>query len=39
MNTNLVTALTMMWQGMLGLFIVMGVIALIVFFMGRMGKK
>ena len=30
MNANLIAALNMMWQGMVGLFIVMIVIALIV---------
>lgn len=39
MNEMLITALNMMWQGMIGLFIVMGLIALIVFGMGQIGKK
>ena len=36
---NLGTALTMMWQGMLGLFVVMIIIALIVYFLGKALKK
>ncbi len=35
---NLASALTMMWQGMLGLFVVMIIIALIVYFLGKTIK-
>ncbi len=35
MNANLIAALNMMWQGMVGLFIVMIVIALIVVALGK----
>lgn len=38
MSANLITALNMMWQGMLGLFVVMGLIALIVYFMIKTDK-
>ncbi|MDO4438622.1 MAG: sodium pump decarboxylase gamma subunit [Eubacteriales bacterium] len=38
MSANLITALNMMWQGMLGLFIVMALIALIVFGMSKFNK-
>jgi hypothetical protein len=36
---NLTTALNMMWQGMLGIFVVIGLIALIVYFMSKIGSK
>ena len=36
--TNLGTALAMMWQGMLGLFVVMIIIAAIVYFLGKTLK-
>lgn len=39
MNENLIVALGMMWQGMAGLFIVMIIIALIVFALGKAGNK
>ena len=32
------SAIAMMWQGMLGLFVVMALIALIVVFMGKIFK-
>ena len=35
MEQNLITALNMMWQGMLGLFVVMIIIAAIVYFLGK----
>ncbi|MDY6305512.1 MAG: sodium pump decarboxylase gamma subunit [Oribacterium sp.] len=38
MNANLIAALNMMWQGMVGLFIVMIVIALIVVALGKATK-
>ncbi|MGI6079546.1 MAG: sodium pump decarboxylase gamma subunit [Candidatus Avilachnospira sp.] len=38
MEQNLITALNMMWQGMLGLFVVMGLIAVIVFIMIKTDK-
>ncbi len=38
MDQNLITALNMMWQGMLGLFVVMGLIALIVLIMIKTDK-
>ncbi len=38
MSANLITALNMMWQGMLGLFVVMGLIAVIVYFMIKTDK-
>ncbi len=39
MSANLISALNMMWQGMLGLFVVMAIIALIVFMMQKLGKN
>lgn len=38
MNANLIAALNMMWQGMVGLFLVMIVIALIVVALGKATK-
>lgn len=38
MEQNLITSLNMMWQGMLGLFVVMGLIAVIVFIMIKTDK-
>lgn len=39
MNADLMSAFAMMWQGMLGLFIVMTLIALIVLCMTMRKKK
>lgn len=39
MSETLMTAINMMWQGMLGLFVVMIVIALIVLAMSKIGGK
>ncbi len=39
MSENLVNALNFLWQGMLGLFVVMIVIALIVYGLGKLGAK
>lgn len=39
MNENIALALQFMWQGMLGLFVVMGVIALLVFALTKIGGK
>lgn len=39
MGENLIAALNMMWQGMAGLFIVMIIIALIVYGLTRADKK
>jgi len=36
---NLTAALNMMWQGMLGIFVVIGLIALIVYLMSKIGNK
>ncbi|MGE4548719.1 MAG: sodium pump decarboxylase gamma subunit [Intestinibacillus sp.] len=36
---NLMQAFTIMWQGMLGIFVVIGLIALIVHFLSRMGGQ
>lgn len=37
MSENLIGALEMLGQGMLGIFVVLGVIALLVVLMGRLG--
>lgn len=39
MNADLTSAFAMMWQGMLGLFIVMGLISLIVLCMTKRKKN
>ena len=40
MNENLIQALEMLGQGMLGIFVVLGLIALLVVLLGKMdGKK
>ena len=39
MNENVMMALQFLWQGMLGLFVVMGVIALLVFALTKIGSK
>ncbi|MDD6283734.1 MAG: sodium pump decarboxylase gamma subunit [Oribacterium sp.] len=39
MSANLLQALNIMWQGMAGLFIVMILIALIVYFLGKTGSS
>lgn len=36
---NMVLALEMMAQGMIGIFVVLGIIALLVLAMGKMGSK
>lgn len=36
---NMILALEMMAQGMIGIFVVLGIIALIVLAMGKMGGK
>lgn len=38
MSADFIQALNIMWQGMAGLFIVMIIIALIVYFLGKTGK-
>ena len=39
MSETLVSALNMLWKGMLGLFIVMGLIAVMVYFLGKIRDK
>ena len=39
MSQNLIAALEMFGQGMLGIFVVLGVIALMVLLMGRLDQK
>lgn len=39
MNADLLRALTIMWQGMLGVFIVIGLIAVLVSALSRLTKK
>ena len=39
MSANLIQALEMLGQGMLGIFVVLGIIALLVVLMQKPGKK
>ncbi len=39
MSENLIYALEMLGQGMLGIFVVLGLIALLVVLMGKLGGK
>lgn len=39
MSENLIGALEMLGQGMLGIFVVLGLIALLVVLMGKLGGK
>lgn len=39
MSENLIRAFEMLGQGMLGIFVVLGIIALLVVLMGKMGGK
>lgn len=39
MSTNLIQALEMLGQGLLGIFVVLGIIALLVVLMQKMGGK
>ncbi len=39
MSANLIQALEMLGQGMLGIFVVLGIIALLVVLMQKLGKK
>jgi len=39
MSENMFLALEMLAQGMIGIFVVLGIIALIVLAMGKMGSK
>ena len=39
MNANAMLALEIMWKGMLGIFVVMGILALIVYFLTKVGDR
>lgn len=39
MNINTVLALGIMWKGMLGIFVVMGILALVVYFLTKVGDR
>ncbi|RHO40163.1 sodium pump decarboxylase gamma subunit [Clostridium sp. AM16-23] len=39
MNVNIMLALGIMWQGMLGIFVVMGILALVVYFLTKVGDR
>lgn len=38
MNANTMLALGIMWKGMLGIFVVMGILALVVYFLTKVGE-
>jgi len=39
MNANVLLSLGIMWKGMLGIFVVMGLLALIVYFLTKVGNR
>lgn len=39
MNANVLEALNIMWQGMAGIFVVIGFLALVVYAMAKVGNK
>ena len=39
MNADLLMAFGIMWKGMLGIFVVIGLLALIVYLLAKMGNK
>ncbi len=39
MNTNIALALGIMWKGMLGIFVVIGILALVVYLLAKFGSK
>ena len=39
MNVNIMLALWIMWKVMLGIFVVMGILALVVYFLTKVGDR
>lgn len=39
MNVNIMLVLGIMWKGMLGIFVVMGILALVVYFLTKVGDR
>ena len=39
MNVNTMLALGMMWKGLLGIFVVMGILALVVYLLTKVGDR
>ena len=39
MNANMILAFGIMWKGMLGIFVVIGLLALVVYLLSKMGSK
>ena len=39
MNVNTMLALGIMWKGMLGIFVVMGILALVVYLLTKVGDS
>ncbi len=39
MNANAMLALGIMWKGMLGIFVVMGILALVVYLLTKAGER
>lgn len=38
MNTNLIMAFNIMWKGMVGIFVVIGLLALVVYLLAKLGN-
>lgn len=39
MNANIILALGIMWKGMLGIFVVIGILALVVYLLAKAGEN
>ena len=39
MNANVILSLGIMWKGMLGIFVVMGILALVVYLLTKVGDR
>lgn len=39
MNANMILAFGIMWKGMLGIFVVIGLLALVVYLLSKTGNK
>jgi len=39
MNANVIMALDIMWKGMAGIFVVIGLLALVVYLLAKAGNK
>lgn len=39
MNANMLMALDIMWKGMVGIFVVIGLLALVVYLLAKVGNR